>query len=125
MSSPPLKKERRRKNVTTETKPKDEDKESENKEPEDKETEGEKTPKRPPKKSTTPPADDDTKFPEIKIKEEIIADITPMGWILILGSVACGVALYIWIQRRTAQGKGVLPDKMQERLRPQVVDGQQ
>lgn len=104
---------------------KDEKKEDE----EDPEEEPEPEPKKkhPALKSKTPPAKDDTEsaLPEIKIKEEIIADFTPMGWVL-FGCVVASVILYSWYRNRKEQGKGMLPDSVQARMqqaqRPHIAE---
>jgi hypothetical protein len=87
----------------------------------------------PPKRHThrvkvpTTPRKDDTEslLPEIKIKEEIIADFTPMGWVL-LGAVVVSVILYTWYKNRKEQGKGMLPDSVQARMnqsqRPHIAE---
>jgi hypothetical protein len=116
---------------------KDDKKETENEELEtDPDEEKEPDPPKnetPPKRHThrvkvpAPPRKDDTDslLPEIKIKEEIIADFTPMGWVL-LGAVVLSVVLYTWYKNRKEQGKGMLPDSVQAKMnqanRPHIAE---
>jgi hypothetical protein len=116
----------------------DKDKEPDKDEPET-ETELDEEKVEPPKNETPPKRhthrvkvpttarkdDTDSLLPEIKIKEEIIADFTPMGWVL-LGAVVVSVILYTWYKNRKEQGKGMLPDSVQAKMnqanRPHIAE---